>query len=662
MNGTQPQGQYQVPYPQQQQQQPQQQHPAQQRPAANMQQPLQGQGQQKLQQQTHNPYANFDPQLALFTLEKPKNAKSWEDVEPEQLHVSLQAVQAELNKFKRNHGSVKREINQIPSANCRRLINELVEEKTKELMRYNKSLQFRIAAVETEWKDLNRRERQIKRVVVILETEPSGFQDPMQMKQAQGGAMKNQQHQQFQGQPNLQQQPKMNPPPQMQPMGQGQQHAQPMPGNVPPPPPPPPGQGGMPGQHGMPIPGPPAAPMMDGQGMMPNPNVHNMTPVNGMYPMGQGNMQGIDPRYYKAHKSRHRDRGRRDSSSEDEWESTSDSSSSEPIIIDNGEFGSEARRGRSRHPSKIKKVYRSRSRSKSHTRNRSGNRSRSRSLIRNVRVLNYSDKAGRRRRDSVIIDPPPFGRYSPRSSMPNSPKESRQDLPQVHVHVKNVQPESKKSHKINYATPMSRESSWGSASASGTASFTNSSTYTAEDPVFDVPLRSAMRSGRNHGRRQSWNQPQGPFQHPHPSQIYDLDVEHRPKFRHVHANDYPHQQRIRDSYFDNQGYNSRPGMMRRNSVAVTTTGNPFASAPYQQPVRTVPYAAEPGYTYPPQRTIAADPNTIQIDELAEALEHIQDSKRRIPLRRAYTDRPMYEGDEWDIRLPSTRRGVFPGYD
>ncbi|KAF1847220.1 uncharacterized protein K460DRAFT_392633 [Cucurbitaria berberidis CBS 394.84] len=699
----------------------------QQRQAPNGQPLAQGLGQQKGapgQQQLQNPYANYDPQLALFSLEKPKNAKTWEDVEPEQQHVALQDLQMELNKFRRNKCSVKRTLNEIPSANCRRLINELVEDQTKELWNYNRSLQYRIASVEVEWRSVNRRERQLKRVQVILETEPSGFQEPLPMKTGAGGAgnlfaaqdpnkaMKQNnmpQNQQFQGPPNnhvqnMGQQPRINPQPQVPHMGQSQHleqppmrppppgHGQgqgPMPGhgNAPPPPPPPAG-GQILGQPGMvaPLPPPPGG----GHAMHGPPNGMQHPQMQNVGPQGRagpGNFQGplpmpvpgmrqgqappfeaMDPGYLKGQKAKHK--GRRDSSSSEseDWESTSGSSGSEPVIVNHDDygFGGRRERGRSRHSTKSKKAQRHKSQSKGRS------RSRSRSHIH--KIVDPS----RRRRDSDLMDPPPMGKYSPTSSKASLPRSPRAEYPPVHITVNTTNAADDRAHehervrgrasidssptrfyhdkrKINTSQPMSRDSSWDRAS--GTASFTTSSAHTSEDAVFDAPMRRPSLS-RGHSRTQAYSRAQEPFHHhhPHPSHIYD-DVDRRPKFRYTPANDYPHNAKMRESYFESDPtYASRPAMPHRRASAQVPSGNPFATSQYQpKPMRAMSYSAdmhEPSYTFPRQRHIAdrsGQDGRMNLQEIADALEHMKES-RRVPLKRRGDERrtsPMYSGDEWE---------------
>ncbi|KAH7377845.1 hypothetical protein BKA66DRAFT_443102 [Pyrenochaeta sp. MPI-SDFR-AT-0127] len=730
---------------------PQHQNIGQQRQNPNGPQQIQGQGQPKAaqgQQQFQNLYAHYDPQLALFTLEKPKNAKSWEDVEPEKQHISLQDLQNELTKFRRNRGSVKRALNEISSANCRRLINELVEDETNELQKFNRTLQYRIASVEVEWRSINRRERQLKRVQVILETEPSGFQEPQMMKSGAGGpgnlngpqdpnkgmkpnnmgqnqqfpgqGMNNGQHmgqqqrngQQPQGQHMAQSQhlelPMRPPPPPGQGQGQGPMHGH---GNPPPPPPPPGGIPGM-GQPGMvaPLPPPPGAqqvPPPPPHHAMPHPQIQNVTPqsrmmpgafpeqrpvsVHGMRP-GQGPPYDVvDPGYLKGQKSKHKVRrgsSSSSSSSENDWESDSGSSGSNGIRVlpvEHGDYGLVRRqeRGRSQHSTKSKKSRRHRSQSKA----------RSRSRGRAPRVVDiYKEKSSRRRRTSDLIDPPPMGKYSPTSSKSNSPRSSRAELPPIHIHMntnpteersreheqmrdrrssRNPSPtgffrDKRKLENINASLPMSRESSWDRGS--GTASFGTSSAHTAEDSVFDTPMRPSL--SRGHGRTESYPRAQESFHHPHPSHIYD-DIDRRPRTRYPPADDYPHSPRMRDTFFQDPNYGSRPSMPRRHNSVQITSGNPFATGQYPpKPTRTMSYTpgmGEPTYPYPQQRYIldrADQERRVDLQDLANAIDHIKGSQR-VPLKKMGAERRdsvLYSGDEWDTRYPSARGRAYGRYN
>ena len=741
----------QLPQQHQHQHQQQQQNINQQRQLSNGFQQNQGLGQQKSPQALqpyHNPYANYDPQLALFTLEKPKTAKSWEDVEPEQQHVTLQDLQNELNKFRRNRGSVKRALNEITSANCRRLINELVEDQTKELWKYNKTLQYRIASVEVEWRSINRRERMLKRVQVILETEPSGFQDTTLMRANSFNTGNNYaahdpnkapkqnsmpQIQQFQGQTVnpaqfLAQQPRSNLPHQPHPMGQ-MQHLDQQPMRIPPPPnqghggapppPPPPAQAQGFGQSagGAPPPPPPASQYPSLQSFAPGRAMPGTFPEPIQIPL-PGLRQGqvppfetMDRAFLREQKSRHKDRhSSSSSSSESDWESDSNESSSiciqdltdEPVEYN---VAGQRRRGRSRHSTKSKRSQRLRSQSK--MRSRSQSRSRSRPP---VIVEPYREKS-RRRRNSTVYDRSPSGKYSPVSSSPTSPRSSRPEIPPIHIHMNTnnttedmrerrtsmvTSPTSFYKHKritekIDTGEPMSREGSWDRAS--GTASFGASSGYTAEDVVFDAPIRRlSLSHSHGHGRTKSYSRPQQEgFHHSRPSHdLYD-DMDRRPMMKHSLPDNYPHPitttspHHIRESYFDEHAFATstsatRPPLPhRRNSVQVPTT-NPFASAHFPtKPLRAMSYTTDvldAGYSFPPRRAIAdraisdravsEHEERIHLQDVADALEHIKESRRVPPplrLKRRPTDvrassGAVYSGDEWDARsypVPGPRR-------
>jgi hypothetical protein len=632
----------------------------------------------------------FDPQFVLFHLEKTKNVDTWEDVEPEQQHVALHDLQNEVAKFRKNRGNVKRLLSEIPSSNCRRVINELVESQNKELWSYNRTLRYTIAWADVEKRSINRRQEQLKRVQVILATEPSGFQEPQVMKSALGGAgnlqagqdlhkpakqtgmaQQQQQQQQQQGQmnnhpPNMAQLPK-NPQLQQGPnMGQSQQfdhqpvrappppgaHGQ-MQGGAPPPPPPPPGGHQAHGHGGAGAPPPPPPPPGGGHPPngahhpMPHPQAHHPPQGNfmpGTFPVplpphgmrqGQPPIEVLDPRFLHNPKSKHK--GRHDSpsssGSESGWES---SSGSEPIRIRNveqGDYGLVGRRerGRSQHSSRSKKSHGH----KSHSKSRTTNRSRSSS----------QHQTTRRRRNSGL-DHPPSDRHSPVSSNDSSPRSSHGKLPPIHIHMSTNNPADERLQRQNSTNisptryykdkrdidriitspPMSRQDSW--EHGSDTASFTTSA-HTAEDGIFDTPMRPT-----GYSRTQSYTRPRQGYVTP--PQMYN-DADRRPRARYSPADDYPHNppNPRRDTFYDEPNFPSRPALPhRRNSMQVHSS-NPFATAHYPpKPVRASSYAAdmhEPAYPSYPQRHLADRPHDeerYKMDELAGALlEHIKESQR-----------------------------------
>ncbi|XPS92825.1 hypothetical protein M3J09_002203 [Ascochyta lentis] len=671
-------------------------------PMAQQQVPTMGQQKGMQGQQFHqSPFANYDPQLALFTFEKPKGADSWEDVEAEQQHVIVQDLQNELKRFQRNKGSVKRSLNEISSANCRRLINELVEEQNQELMNLNRTLQWTIASIDIDWKAINRRQRQLRRVSVILQTGPSGYENPQAARVAAATGTKSQPMQP--GQHFAQQQvhiaqempqPLRNPQHMVQPpLGHHQPVQQPVRmqgqhGQAPPPPPPPPPPPGMvhipPPQHGGPSAHPPPPPPPPPH-VMQHPPAHGQQQQRGMpgaFPEtmhrpamrpGQPDIEILNSSFLKSQKkpkTRHEEFS--SESDSDEWESETGDSASDHLRVrhvEHGEFAhiGKPKRGRSRQSSKYRH-------NKSHSKARSHSRSR-------VRTEGH-----RRRRDSDFIEPPPMGRYSPMSSKNNSPRSSKQQLPPIHIHMnapvaekptranERVRRDSHNASSPDYrkekltAEAMSRGNSWDRNS--GTASFNdNSSVHTADDSIFSEPERRAYR-----GRQQSdatgaptnlRSRPlphrQESFGHPHPSHIYDDLDRGQPKRGYSPPNDYSHNMHLRDTYRDEHAYAARPSLDRRNSVQVQKS-NPFDTIGYPpRPSRAMSYAADmhgPAlYPRREQQYLADRPaqESLHLAELAEAIEHIKDSRRK-PLG-GYVRR----GNEWDDRY---ERGVgaYDGYD
>lgn len=648
---------------------PQHQNIGQQRQAPMAQQQVPGLGQQQIpatgQQKAmlnpnppQNGYANYDPQFAMFTLERQKGADGWEDVEAEQQHVSAQDLLNDVKKFQRGKNTVKRVMEDIPSTNARRLINELVEEQNQDLMAMNRTLQWTIASIDIKWTAIGRNKRQLKRISVVLKTEPSGYQNPVAVKAVAGMATKVppvHQNPAFPQPPNQGAQiaqPLRNPPNMVQPpMGHPQQPAQPMrpppppshADQLPPPPPPPPGFDHPPPPPGAGMPRPP-----------PPPNNQQHRPMPGAFPgtmhrppmrPGQPEIEVLDPSFYKNQKkSKGRPEESFSESDSDEWESETGDSDSDRFKVrhvEHGEFAhiGKPRRGRSRNSSHSKKSRHNKSHSKMRSRSRSHGRT------------EY-----RRHRDSGLV-PPPMGKYSPTSSKDSSPRSSKQQLPPIHIHMN--APTAEKPTRMNdrirrdsynasspdrrkdkfTAEPMSRGSSWDRHS--GTASFNdNSSVHTADDSVFSEPDRHGRRS-RHHSDvveqppiLRSRNLPyRESFGHPHPSHIYG-EVEPRSRrSAYPPIDDYPHTTRQREPYYDEPVYTSRPGAHRRNSVQAPQS-NPFDIA--RHPPRLLrsstygPDVHEPVYAQRESRylTDRAAHDNIQMDELTDALEHIREQKRK----------------------------------
>ncbi|KAL1798019.1 hypothetical protein ACET3X_004625 [Alternaria dauci] len=728
-----------------------------------------GQAQQRpvqAQQQPLNPYANYDPQLASFILEKPRGATSWEDAEPEKQHVALQELQSELHKFRRNHGNVKKNMNEIPSPNCRRIINELVEDQNVELAQYNRAIQYRIASVVNKWRSVNRRERQLVRVDIILETEPSGFQEPMPTKMTVAGGPQdpnkvrppgNPQGQQFSNPPNPgQNMPQQQRPPQQQQqqhvpqhnVGQGQHFEPPrpqhhpgqpsmnqMPGGNPPPPPPPPAMAGphdmpgpphppmngggrpMPGPIPGPIPGPMPVPMQHPQ---PNHPPSSQHPMPGTFPeqlpmpphhmrQNQGRpIEVLNPnhlRHQKQRRNNRRDASSSSSDSESSWEDESENSSFVNIEHDDHIDAGRRERGRQRHSKKQKKSYKHRSTSKA----RGLSRSRSQSRARRINVDPYTLKPTRRRRASDLIDDPRNGRLSPESFTTDSSRSSHNKIPghmpPVHIHLStnnvvedrtrngNASPadlynEKRKPRKQYTAHDMGRESSSSlSERGSGTESMNTTSAHTADDGIWDRPIRRRPSFKHVHSRRKSsyGGKPQPVFDQPHPSHIYDDEIDYRraQKVRYPDdlADDYPHARSPRahmrepESYFDDHAAHAiRPNMHHRRATMANppTIHNPFAQTYLPaKPIRASSYLADrhdPGYSFPQPRALTdrEEPDErFGLSDIHAALEHIQEKKdMRHSMRRPNVmgrrDSALQYEDEWNSRVPlGARRG---GYD
>jgi hypothetical protein len=405
----------------------------------------------------------------------------------------------------------------------------------------------------------------------------------------------------------------------------------------------------------------------------------------------------LDPGYLKNQKSKHK--GGHHSSSEStsdsggSWEDESENSSF--VNIEYGDYDNGGRRGRGRrqHSSKSKKGRKHRSQSKGKAYSRSRSHSRPRKII----VDPYIEKSSRRRQDGDLIDERHPGRHSSTSSGATSPRSSHSklsgQLPPIHIHMNttngaedrtrsnNASPtdfynEKRKPGKLNASHPMARDdsgSSWDRAS--GTNSFTTTSGHTADDSIFDTPLRRPSLK-RGHSRRQSSYSArhQAAFDHPHAA--YD-DVDRRPaqksRYPRETVNDYPHtplrSNLQRESYFDEQPHPNytapRPDLPhRRNSMAVPPkhAHDPYAQPQFPaKPLRAQSYAADTGYPFSQQRFL---PEREEHDErfglrdIADALEHINETRQQQqrPLRRpnpmGRRDSAMYaDEDEWDTRVP-----------
>jgi hypothetical protein len=245
--------------------------------------------------------------------------------------------------------------------------------------------------------------------------------------------------------------------------------------------------------------------------------------------------------------------------------------------------------------------------------------------------------------------------------------------------------EKRKPGKLNTSQPMARDdsgSSW--ERGSGTNSFTTTSGHTADDGVFDKPMRRPSLKRGDSRRQSSYSlRPQAAFEHTHTA--YD-DVERRQaqKVRypreHDTVDDYPHtplrsnmraSERERDSYFDAQPhplYTARPDLPHRRNSMAAPLHNPYAQPHFPpKPVRAQTYAAE--YAFP-QRGLLSEreeaDEQLHLRDIADALKHINESREQRPLRRpnpmARRESGVYGEDEWDDRVPvSSRRRGFGAY-
>lgn len=578
-----------------------------------------GQGQQSSQSQA----TASDPQLAMFTFEKPRSADSWASARPEQQPFAVERIRKVLVRLLDEQRDPTATIDKIPSSCCRRNIYQLVKDQNAKLQENNKKLQWNIAAVNTSF-DHERgfmgmpAKHILKRVKVILETGPAAFQASQPGKpreQSSGSPNTNTPKLTNPVPPNpVSNQPPTTegppPPPTPYPFTGGP--------NAPPPPPPPPARPGV-------DPPPPPPPMPHGSNMQPptqplppsqktqpqpsgsGPGMPGTFPTGGLRPGGMPFFDEEDPRIVRAHKVR---RGGKQgflssssstsSTDDDDWESDSASSSPDHVRVRNIEDGygyvEGHRRGRKHNKSH---------RDKAHRKAKLYHQSRSRSQSRN------RAKALRKRRDSGLIGSPNISRRNSVSSKESSPRLAHAQ-PNIHIHIDptkaveervrdydevrerraghNSSPagphkDRRRNEKINGAHAMSRENSLDGGS--GTDSYTTSSAHTGFDSVFDHPeRRPPVPQRRSH--QKTYPHPPAGFNNPHPSKIYD-DVNDRPSPRYQHADDYPYDSTTRrDPYSKEPNNYSRPDLPHRRF----TTGGPFNTNPFTTPPLRTP-------TFPP---------------------------------------------------------------
>jgi hypothetical protein len=669
------------------------------------------------QQQTHSSYGHFDPKLTFWSLEKPKHADSWADVKPQQQQIPIEEIQDELEKFKRKDLTVKRVLDEVKSANCRKLINNLADDQTKELQNSNRTLKFIIGGVLLEWRFIDRRkkERTINRVQVILQTVPSGIleapfpkptggngtgnvngQGAQSMKQS--GIMPGQQqhgnaHGQGQG-PNMAQQPRNVPQPGQSHMGQSQFDPRPHPGGQGPsfgggnaPPPPPPGGHQVP-VHGSAPPPPPPPPGAGGN----QAHFHSQPNVVPVAQQGSTQMKGMRPTqpYVETipsqfkHSQKQKPKGPPGLSSDEDsndWDTETGSSGSDSYRVRSveGDFAyvDEGRRGRAKRSKNTKKTHR--------------HKSQSRVRSRSISKARHGQHTRRRDSDSSGIR---TGRHSPASSNAKSPYNSSSD-------------EGRHGHKHKRRTRSSvsptrayNERTFGKFATSPTMSRRSSQRSWSDVSSSD---HSGKHDRRHRGHGDTRSRSQSRHRHGRSNRTKYVDPDPRYNVRESRADDYPYEiplPRERDQYRDEQVPLSRPLPPRR--ATTNTQPNPFIATPAPpSPLRQTREAVY--HTYPvdinardyqfpqqPQRYAAGYSSVEQdrfgmndivdalYDRMARDVEpqrmppmgrhqaerrdgrfyETEGAQRMPPLRRHQTERPpVVIDDEWDRRGYKSMRGA-----
>jgi hypothetical protein len=656
-------------------------------------------GTQGHQQQAQSPYANFDPRLTFWSLEKPKNADSWADVKPQQQHISLEELQDELETFKRKDLTVKRVLDEVKSLNCRKQINNLADDQTKELQKSNRTVKYIIGGILLEWRyiDRRRKEKILNRVQVILQTVPSGIVEVQSSRPAGGTGSANgnaqgphslkqpsmtpgqQYHGNTQGQgPNMAHQPRTIPQQGQQHMGQSQFDLRP---------PPPSGQGqtfgggttthAPPGGHqvhghgdrGAPPPPPP--PPIGGGGQnhgQYNPQVNVMpgtypdsVPMKGMR-HGMSGVETVDPQFMHGRKPRHKVHRRMSSTEEsNHWDTETGSSGSDSYHVRSveGDFGlvDDGRRGRSK-------------RSKHMTKTR---RHKSQSRVRSRSIRKGHQRQHPRRRGSGSSNSR-TGRHSPTSPKAKSPYNSSSD-------------EGRHSHKKHKYKVRSGVSSTGAYNNKGFEKFASSPTmsrHSSQKSWSDVTSSSHFGDRDKHDRRHDHTRA-------HLHTLYHHDRSNRAKYedpdrsgfanRRSFADDYPYD--IRSSRDHDQYGNEEPCTDRPPSHRRTTTQVPLPNPLFTTPDAPLRQNREPAYSaYPvdtnmrkhqlfqePQRYTTHHSSVEQdrfgmddiVDALYDRIAKKGEAQRMPPLGRHHTERHSgFFDDEGSQRMPPLRRHQTEG--
>ncbi|OAK93904.1 hypothetical protein IQ06DRAFT_90716 [Phaeosphaeriaceae sp. SRC1lsM3a] len=608
-------------------------------------------------QGAQNLHNNFDPQLTLWSLERAKAKDLWTDVKPQQQHIALKELQDELEKFKQRDLTAKRILDELDSTSCRKLINKLADDQTKELQKLNKSLKYILAGILPKWNYVDRRkkEKYLGRVQVILQTVPSGLMEPQAQKSGgagAGNAMGTQAKQagNFQGQQSANgagHAVKNVHPQGQQHMGNGQhfeQHLPPPPGghqngnHGPPPPPPPPN-----GHHGG-NPPPPPPPPNGGHGHGHGSHQPQFQRMPGSFPesyhMNQGRppIEVLDPNlmYNQKHKQKHHRRANPDDSSSlsSEWESETNSSHTGSYNAYSVEDGySNVRKGHRKHTNRD-----------GHARKSSHHRRRSQSRSSGLRKSDQKSSRQRRNSDSSGVGGRTGRRSSasPRAKSPyyssgdDSGRSRKKKYKYQNRSAENLTQEyNRKAAKFG-TPPLSRESSQGS--------WTDASS-SEESGSFSRRMReSDGERERGHRRRRKHSSSR------HHAKEYDSSRYDIPDPRYVNrdvrADDYPYdlsrenERRRAETIFGNR----RPTAARHSSEQP----NPFfqdtiplrqtreqAYNSYGTGLREQDFAYAPSQGYvrgnsPPKQDLYTS------DEVNVLLNRLNQEQQRRPLGRSQT--------------------------
>jgi hypothetical protein len=645
-------------------------------------------------QSTQNSTANFNPQLTLWSLEKAKSNDSWADVKPQQQHISLEELRDELEKFKHKDLTAKRVLDDLKSPNCRKQINTLADNQTKELQKLNKTLKYILGGILPEWRwaDRRKKDRILIRVQVILQTVPSGLVEPQVLKPGGGpgnaagmqqpkqpGNMTGQQQQgnmQNQG-PNMGQQPKNVPQPGQHTMAQSQQFDQ----RLPPPPvdlhgngnilPPPPFVNGpqVHGGHGI----------MDGHLPPPPSHVNHGHPrphhppknfMPGAYPVTSAKKQGQPPipasntHYMREQKPKPKGRrGERSGESSSDWVSETDSSGTESLNVYSVEEGygdvRQGHRARSKRESRAKKTTQRRVQSR--TRSRSAGNTRQHSV--------------RRRRDSTSSGSR-SGRHSPISSTTRSPYNSSSDEGR-HGHSKKHKHRSRSSESPTRAYNRKKAEKFGTTSSlSGHSSHGSWSDAASSDHSAGYGRRDRDRDhdrGHRHRRSRSRSRSRSHRRHRKSSFSKHDEPTHRYNIRENGVDDYPYgtasPPRTQNHYRDETlPVGSRPLPHRRHTTQVPVP-NPFYAATTPLPqTREQPYnnygadLQDLNYTYTPQpqgympRNTQSGQGRYTTEEVNVLLNHLNKDRQRMPSEATHNRvDPAFMDNGHTQRMPPLRR-------